>query len=137
VNVALDTNTAVATLELRELQPLSGVGALVCFLVVKSGAFAAAIPFAFAKDSLSHFVSELEMMAEEAPATSGAARLEARLGGQYLGVDRLPGARVKVHGELRDDSPHEQLLRFSFEVADRCLSGLATELRKALQIRRP
>ena len=66
LDLALSTNTPTATLELRQAQPLGDQHRIAAFLVVRSGAFAAALPFVFTRDALVTFAESLDRITRHA-----------------------------------------------------------------------
>lgn len=118
MDIALGSNTPTGTLEFRAAQPLpdnSGLGAL---LVVRAGSFAAALPFFVTRNALREFTDALGVMTNGA---SGAARLPAREGGDFVHVTRSADS-ASVTGELSEDGG-EQRLQFRFDTR---ASGLAS-----------
>ncbi len=63
LDLALSTNTPAAALELRQAQPLGDRRHLAAFLVVRSGVFAAALPFVFTSLDLASFGEALDTVA--------------------------------------------------------------------------
>jgi hypothetical protein len=125
IQIALANNTPDATLELREAQPM-GAGDFAAFLIVRSGVFAAAMPFLFTKHALQGFVAELDglLTAQHAKAT-----LPARAEGSFVALERTAGDGVSVNGTLRDPEG-DQRLEFRFPAAPASLEPLLEGVRR-------
>ena len=110
IDIALANGTPTGMLELREAQPLPDGSAFAAFLVVRSGAFAAAMPFFFTDAALVALILELDDLS----AGRGAlATLSARGVENFIAFERALGDVVSVTGELHDPDD-DQLLRFRF-----------------------
>src|SRR2546430_2369798 len=126
VDLALSTNTPTATLELRQLQPLGSGEHLATFLVVRSGAFAAALPFVFTRDALRVFSRDLDTVWR---AKTGEARLVSNAGGDMISFAATEDARLRISGDLHDVED-EQHLRLAFWAEWEGIAPLADGLRK-------
>jgi len=109
VDIALAANTPTAALEFRQAQPLPDGRRLAAFLVVRSGAFAAALPFVVARDALARFNSDLHDMHLT---RQGEARLAAWDGSGFVRCDITDAVTMRVSGELHEDD--QQHLHFAF-----------------------
>ncbi len=110
VDIALSTNSPTATIELRQAQPLGDGRHLAAFLIVRSGAFAAALPFVFASDDLLSFAEALETLST---ARSGVARLPSSENDDVIRFESADVGQLRVCGDLNETSG-AQRLTFSF-----------------------
>ena len=124
IDLTLSTNTPTATIELRQAQALNEGRHMAAFLLVRSGAFAAALPFVFARDELVSFATALEGMDA---ARAGIAVLH---GSENEDVIRFESGRVgelRISGQLHEAGEAQQLI-FSFvaewEGLDSFIGGL-------------
>ncbi len=124
-DIALATNTAIGTLELRQAQPLPDGQSFGALLVVRSGGLAAALPFFFTRQALRQFVDRLDALG------TGEARLGAREGGDFVALTTLDDERAAVFGELQEDDGVQQM-RFRFETPRHGLESLAAGARRLL-----
>jgi len=125
-DLALSTNTPTATLELRQVQPLGGTGQYAAFLVVRSGAFAAALPFVFLSASLLAFGDALAAMHAS---RTGSARLAASTSDDAIWFESADG-EVRMCGDLREQEG-AQRLQFSFVAEWASLPGFISGIRHA------
>jgi hypothetical protein len=125
IDIALATDAPTGTLELRQAQGLRDGNTFGAFLVVRSGGFAAALPFFFSRAALGDFTHALGTLAD---ARVGEARLPAREGDDFLALGMGDGDTATVQGELREPE-NGQLLRFRFQTP---IDGL-TRLRDGAQ----
>jgi hypothetical protein len=110
IDIALATDAPTGTLELRQAQGLRDGGTFGAFLVVRSGGFAAAVPFFFSRAALGEFTHALGTLAD---ARVGEARLPAHEGDDFIAIRMHDGDILMVQGELREPE-HDQHLRFQF-----------------------
>ena len=110
VDVSLSTNTPTATIELRQAQPLGTEGHLAAFLVVRSGAFAAALPFVFHRDDLTAFAEALDAVAAT---RSGVALLRGSASDDVIRFEAGNEGALRVCGDLYETSGMQRLT-FSF-----------------------
>ena len=111
IQIALANAAPDATLELREVQPMRG-GDFAAFLLVRSGAFAAALPFFFTRGALHDFRGPLAMLVAGG---AGAATLTSTAA-SFITLDGGPANTLVVKGTLREANP-QQSLEFAFTVA--------------------
>ena len=111
VDLALPTNTPTATLELRQVQPLGDGSHLAAFLIVRSGAFAAALPVLFTRADLIAFVDALAAACRQ---RTGVARLASRAGEDVLRFEAGEGGTLRIAGRLHDPEDVGQHLEFGF-----------------------
>jgi hypothetical protein len=126
MDIALSTSSPTATLEFRQLQRFGDGSGFATFLVIRSGAFAAALPFHFEPDRLSEFISALESMDRT---LKGEATLKPTWEPQFLSLELDGSGHVRVFGEPVESSEHEQRLHFSFLTDQTCLRPLASRLK--------
>ena len=110
--LALANAAPDATLELREVQPMRG-GDFAAFLVVRSGAFAAAVPFFFTRRAMEHFSHPLVALVATG---AGAATLTSTTAGSFIMLEGGPNDTLAVSGTLRE-AEGNQSLEFAFVVA--------------------
>jgi hypothetical protein len=110
LDIALSTNTPTATIELRQAQPLGDERHHATFLVVRSGAFAAALPFVFARDQLASFAEALDGLFST---RSGTASLRASTSDDIIRFESADPGRLRVCGDLHE-TEGTQRLTFSF-----------------------
>lgn len=110
LDLALSTNTPTATLELRQAQPLGDGHHHAAFLVVRSGAFAAALPFVFTQDHLDTFAESLNVLRTT---RSGTASLQASASDDIIRFESADEGKLRVCGELHE-AEGAQCLAFSF-----------------------
>ncbi|MDQ2667264.1 MAG: hypothetical protein M3Z05_14790 [Gemmatimonadota bacterium] len=110
LDLALSTNTPTATLELRQAQPLGDGRHHAAFLVVRSGAFAAALPFVFTQDHLATFAESLNALRTT---RSGTASLQAGKSDDIIRMESVDEGKLRVCGELHE-TEGTQRLTFSF-----------------------
>ena len=110
IDVALSTNTPTATIELRQAQSLAEGHHLAAFLLVRSGAFAAAMPFVFTRDALGAYADALVALSAS---RSGVAELRAAENDDMIRFDSREVGQLRVSGEL-NESENAQRLTFRF-----------------------
>ena len=125
MDIRLTTNNATGALELRSLQRFGTKAGLVTFLVVRSGAFAAALPFYFERARLSDFIRELQMIDRT---RSGTATLKSSAEPGCITFEVDGSGHLRVFGILIDAEEHEQRMEFSFGTDQGCLGQLVTDL---------
>lgn len=123
-DIALTTNVPAASLEMKQLQPI-GDARFATLLVVRSGAFAAALPFSFERASLRVFVQDLQEM--RTVGTSAALAAVDR--SASIRFEPGPSSRLTVLGELKEG---EQRMTFSFSTDQSCLGTLVADLSRCL-----
>jgi hypothetical protein len=111
LDLALSTNTPTATLELRQAQPLGDLRHLAAFLIVRSGAFAAALPFVFTRAGLMTFADSLDVLCRE---TEGVAHLAARESEDVVRFTATRAGQLRIEGNLHETEDAGQHLQFSF-----------------------
>jgi len=129
LDLVLSPNTPAATLELRQAQPLGDQHRIAAFLVVRSGAFAAALPFVFTRDALVTFAESLDRIG---PHAEGVATLMAHEGSDALRFEATPAGQLCVTGDLHESEDGEQHLLFSFQVDWDSLVSFANKLRQLI-----
>ena len=136
VDVALSTNSPVATLALKQVQPIPGDRHLAAFLVVRSGTFAAALPFIFERTAGDQFVDAIETLRH---AEGGEARLGSVNGPDYIMMRSIDDDGLRIAGELHDPEDDAQHLAFGFVAQWAGMEPFVTGLRAALGLvkRRP
>ena len=102
----LSTNTPTATLELRQAQALGEGRHLAAFLLVRSGAFAAALPFVFSHDALGSFAEALGVLCAM---RFGAAQLQGREDGDVIRIESVHMGELRISGRLHEGSKDQQL----------------------------
>jgi hypothetical protein len=125
MDIALSSNSPTAALELREIQRYADGSGFVTLLVVRSGGFAAALPFHFEPPCLTAFVRALEGMDRS---LSGSATLKPTWEPQFVTMELDHRGHVRVFGELLESAEHEQRLQFSFNTDQTCLRKFAADL---------
>lgn len=124
LDIALSTNTPTATIELRQAQVLGEGRHLAAFLLVRSGAFAAALPFVFSRDELVSFTVALDALYAT---RSGVAHLNGRENGDIIRFESAHVGELRISGRLHEGSEAQQLA-FNFAAQwnglDRFLDGL-------------
>ena len=118
MDIALGSNTPTGTLELKAAQPLPDDSGLAALLVVRSGSFAAALPFFVTNRAVREFTDALGAMVRQ---SEGDARLAARDRADFLAVTRSADSAT-VSGVLTEEGG-EQRLQFRFDTR---ASGLAS-----------
>lgn len=129
LDLALSTNTPTATLELRQAQLLGYQNRIAAFLVVRSGAFAAALPFVFTRDALITFAESLDIIGRRA---NGVAHFMAHEGNDALHFEATPAGQLRITGDLHESDDGEQHLLFSFQVDWDSLRSFANGLRQLI-----
>lgn len=127
-DIALSTNTATGTLELRQAQPMPDGSGYAAFLVVRSGGFAAALPYFVTTDAWRGFVAALAGMCAGA---GGVARLPARDGDDHIAIAAAGEGLITVSGSLREMD--DQSLRFRFATSSRGLDALVEGARRVAE----
>jgi len=125
MDIALSSNSSTAALELREIQRYADGSGFVTLLVVRSGGFAAALPFYFELPRLMEFVEALQGMDRT---LSGSATLKPTWEPGFVTFELDQHGHVRVFGELRETTEHEQWLQFSFNTDQTCLRQFAADL---------
>ena len=125
MDIALSSNSPIAALELREIQRYADGSGFATLLVVRSGGFAAALPFYFEPPCLTEFVHALKGMDRS---LSGSATLKPMWEPQFVTMELDHRGHVRVFGELVESKEHEQRLQFSFETDQTCLRQFAADL---------
>lgn len=110
LDLALSTNTPTATLELRQAQALGDARHHAAFLIVRSGAFAAALPFVFARDALRAFADALENLRAE---RVGSASLRGSMSDDVIRFESGDPGKLRICGDLYE-AEGKQHLTFSF-----------------------
>ncbi len=110
LDIAFSTNTPTATLELRQAQPLGDGRHHAAFLVVRSGAFAAALPFVFTQDHLASFAESLNSLRTT---RFGTAILRASTSDDIIRLESADEGKLRVCGELHEAEGTQRLV-FSF-----------------------
>lgn len=110
LDIALSTNTPTATIELRQAQAMGDGRHLAAFLLVRSGAFAAALPFVFSHDELVSFAKALGVLYTT---RSGVAQLHGRENEDVIRFESAHVGELRIGGRLREGSESQQLT-FSF-----------------------
>ena len=110
VDISLSSNSPTATIEMRQAQPLGDGHHFAAFLIVRSGAFAAALPFIFARDDLLSFAEALETLSTT---RSGVARLPSSENDDVIRFESADVGELRVCGEL-DEMSGTQRLAFGF-----------------------
>jgi hypothetical protein len=127
IDIALGAETPTATLALREAQPLPDGSGFAAFLVVRSGAFAAAMPFFFTEAARDALIAGLDHLVA---GRSGTARLDARDTADSLTLTAgADGGAVSISGTLHDPDS-DQLLRFRFPAPRPAVTPLVAGLRR-------
>ncbi|MEO8621743.1 MAG: hypothetical protein ABI625_11810 [bacterium] len=111
LDLALSTNTPTATLELRQAQRLGDQGRIAAFLVVRSGAFAAALPFVFTRDALTTFAEALDCIG---PRARGTASLAAHAGNDVVRFEAMTTGQLRIAGDIHETEDAPQHLQFNF-----------------------
>lgn len=128
LDIALSTNSPAATIELRQAQTLGGGGHLAAFLLVRSGAFAAAMPLVFTRNELDSFAEGLDALHDT---RSGAALLHGRENDDVIRFESTDMGELRIAGDLHEE-PAAQRLTFRF-VAE--WAGLPSFLEGLRQLR--
>ena len=110
LDITLSSNSPTATIEMRQAQPLGDGHHFATFLIVRSGAFAAALPFVFARDDLRSFAEALDALSST---RSGVARLRSSENDDVIRFESAEVGELRVCGEL-DETSGAQRLTFSF-----------------------
>jgi hypothetical protein len=126
MDIALSTNSPTAALEFRQLQRFGDGSGFATLLVIRSGGFAAALPFHFQPGRLAEFISALESMDRT---LKGNAILKPTWEPEFLSFELDGSGHVRVFGELVESSEHQQRLHFSFLTDQTCLRPLASRLK--------
>lgn len=126
-DILLATNSPTGTLELRQAQRLPDGKLFATFLIVRSGAFAAAVPYFVTRVALAEFVDALDRMRRGA---GSAARLPASESDGFLAMELDASRSIAVSGELHEG--REQTLRFRFVTAPGAVEELQRGLRELL-----
>lgn len=109
-DLALSTNSPTGALELRQVQPMPDGTGYAAFLIVRSGGFAAALPYFMTAEAWREFVHALPGVG----AVDGApARLRARDSDDFIAISGAGDGQVAVHGLLHEPDD-DQMLRFRF-----------------------
>jgi hypothetical protein len=124
IQIALANPAPDATLELREVQPMRD-GDFAAFLLVRSGAFAAALPFFFTRGALHDFLGPLATLVAGGAGAATLASMEA----SFIALHAGPANTLVVKGTLREANP-EQSLEFAFAVATADAEPLLDGLRQ-------
>ena len=106
LDIALSTNTPTATIELRQAQILGESRHLAAFLLVRSGAFAAAMPFVFTRDELVSFLEALDALDG---ARAGVAELRGRENEDVIRFESVHLGELRISGRLHEGSEAQQL----------------------------
>ncbi|CAN5332340.1 hypothetical protein BH09GEM1_BH09GEM1_43140 [soil metagenome] len=126
VDLARSTNTPTATLEMRQAQPLGDGHHLAAFLLVRSGAFAAALPFVFSLDELLSFAEALDALGST---RAGAAHLRSSENDDVIRFESAEVGVLRIAGDLHETSG-AQRLTFSFVADWEGLAAFTGELRQ-------
>jgi hypothetical protein len=126
VDLALSTNTPTATIELRQAQALGEGHHLAAFLLVRSGAFAAAMPFVFARDELVAFANALDVLMAT---RSGEAPLHGWENEDIIRFATGHDGQLRISGRLHE-APAVQQLTFSFAAEWVGLESFVADLRQ-------
>jgi hypothetical protein len=118
MDIALTTNAPDASLEFRDLQRFNDGSGFAAFVVIRSGAFAAATIFTFELARLNEF---LEQLKELNSTLSGVAELKSTWERGAIRFEGKGKGHVRIHGELAE---HDQHLEFSFATDQTCLAPL-------------
>lgn len=110
-DLALSTNTPTATFELQQAQPLGDGRYLAAFLLVRSGAFAAARPYVFSRHDLVAFAEAVTVLLAT---RAGSARLAASDGDDVVRLEATGAGGLRITGSLHDPDEPDQLLQFGF-----------------------
>ena len=114
IDIALSTNTAVGALELRQAQPMPDGSGYAALLIVRSGAFAAALPFFVSADGWNAFRDALVGLTHVSHASTALpARLAAREGSDAIELAAAADGMVAISGTLHE-LEGDQSLRFRF-----------------------
>lgn len=125
-DLALSTNTATGALELRQAQPMPDGSGFAAFLVVRSGGFAAALPYFVTTGAWREFASALDRV------TAGdgkPARLRARNSDDFVAITGGGDGLLSVFGSLHEPDD-DQLLRFRFMTPAHGLAPFAAGVRR-------
>lgn len=124
-DVALSSNSATGAIELRQAQPMPDGSGYAAFLVVRSGGFAAALPYFVTAQAWRDFVRALDdvTVADGAPA-----RLHARDSEDFIAIAASGDGQIAVFGSLREAD--DQLLRFRFTTPSAGLEALIAGVRR-------
>lgn len=110
-DLALSTNTPTATFELQQAQPLGDGRFFAAFLLVRSGAFAAARPYVVLRQELLDFA---EAVSSLLTTHAGIAHLAASDGDDVVRLEATDAGGLRITGTLHDPDDSAQLLRFGF-----------------------
>jgi hypothetical protein len=126
LDLALSTNTPTATIELRQAQALGEGRHLAAFLIVRSGAFAAALPFVFSHDELVSFSEALRALCAT---RSGTAELKGRVNEDVIRFESAHVGELRISGCLHEGSKDQQLT-FNFAAEWQGLDSFLDGLRR-------
>jgi hypothetical protein len=126
LDIALSTNTPTATIELRQAQTLNEGRHLAAFLLVRSGAFAAALPFVFARDEADSFAQALDALNAT---RSGKAALNGSENEDVIRFESGHVGELRVTGRLHEGAEAQQL-NFNFVAEWDGLSSFIDGLRQ-------
>ncbi|MBA3671963.1 MAG: hypothetical protein H0W68_08065 [Gemmatimonadaceae bacterium] len=113
LDLTLTNSSSTAALELRQAQRMTGGRYVAAFLVVRAGAFAAALPLVCETVAVTRFVNALDALGPGD--SSNAAVLLSHEGECSITFSPGSGSTLIVSGELRPQAgEEEQLLRFRF-----------------------
>lgn len=126
IDIALSTNTATGALELRQAQQMPGGAGYAALLIIRSGGFAAAVPFLATTGSWRSFSDALDRMTLE-PGSS--ARLISREGEDEIIIADATDGTIAVSGTLHE-AEHDQMLRFRFLAPSAGLPALLAGVRE-------
>ncbi|MDB4878751.1 MAG: hypothetical protein JWL60_197 [Gemmatimonadetes bacterium] len=119
-DLALSTNTSTSALELRQAQAMPDGSGYAAMLIVRSGGFAAAVPYFVDTAAWQRFG---EGLAEVAAGGEGVAELEGRGSADRVRVANAGDGLVAVSGTLHEREGAQEL-RFRFTTSARGLDAL-------------
>ena len=128
-DLALSTNTPTATFELQQAQPLGDGRFFAAFLLVRSGAFAAARSYIFSRHALERFAEAVSVLLTT---HAGIAQLAASDGDDVVRLEATDAGGLRITGTLHDPEDSDQLLRFGFTAQWKGLPSLADGLHRLI-----
>ena len=129
IDIALSTNRPTGALELRQAQPMPGGAGYAALLIVRSGGFAAAVPFLARTSGWRDFLASLDRMILE-PGSS--ARLVACEGEDEITIADGSDGTIAVSGTLHEKD-QDQMLRFRFLAPSAGLPALLAGVRELVE----
>ena len=128
LDIELGEATPTAALALRQCQPLPGGQQFGAMLVIRSGGFAAALPFFVERAALGAWCTGIAALER---GTAEEQTLTERDGQSFIAIAREHAAGVTIRGELHD-MEERQRMSFRFTIGSRALAQLRRGLEEVL-----